>query len=60
MDTVLLHLYGSANGKMSKVQDMLRYQALIIEAGMEYKGDGWSGHDLRFRQTAAASPDVLW
>ena len=37
-----------------KVQDMLGYQALIVEARMEYEGDGWLGYDRRFRQTAAA------
>ena len=43
-----------------KVHDMLGYQALIVEARMEYEGDGWLGYDRRFRQTAAASPDTPW
>ena len=43
-----------------KIQDMLGYLALIIEACMEYEGDGWLGHDRRFRQNTAASPDAIW
>lgn len=43
-----------------KTQDMLGYLALIIEARMEYEGDGWLGYDRRFRQNAAASPDATW
>ena len=27
---------------------------------MEYEGDGWLGYDCRFRQTAAATPDITW
>ena len=27
---------------------------------MEYEGDGWLGYDRRFRQTAAATPDITW
>ena len=36
------------------------YQALILEARMEYDGDGWLGYDRRFRQRAAANPDTTW
>ena len=43
-----------------KIQDMLVYLALVIEAGMEYERDGWLGYDRRFRQNAAASPDAIW
>ena len=43
-----------------KIQDMLGYLALIIEARMEYEGDGWLGYDRWFRQNAAASPDAIW
>lgn len=43
-----------------KIQDMLGYLALIIEARMEYEGDGWLGYDHRFRQNAATSPDAIW
>ena len=41
-----------------KIRDMLGYQTLIVEARMEYEGDGWLGYDRRFRQTAAATPDI--
>ena len=42
------------------VPDLLGYQALILEARMEYVGDGWLGYDRRFRQRAAANPDTIW
>ena len=41
-----------------KTQDMLGYLILIIEARMEYEGDGWLGYDHWFRQDAAALPDA--
>ena len=44
----------------SRIKDLLGYQTLIIQASMEYKGDGWLGYDRRFRQNAAADPDVVW
>ena len=40
-----------------RVPDLLSYQALIIEAQMEYPGDHWLGYDRRFRQRAAVT---LW
>ena len=43
-----------------KIKDLLGYQALIIEAHMEYDSDTWLGYDRRFRQTAAASPCMVW
>ena len=44
-----------------KIHDMLGYLALIIEANMEYEGDGWLGYDHWFRQKAAVSPwATLW
>ena len=43
-----------------KTQDLLGYLALIVEARMEYEGDGWLGYDRRFRQNAAASLDTTW
>ena len=43
-----------------RIQDLLGYQALIIEAHMEYDCDTWLGYDRRFRQTAAASPEMVW
>ena len=44
----------------SRVRDLLSYQTLIIQASMEYKGDGWLGYDRRFRQNVAADPDLVW
>lgn len=43
-----------------KLPDRLGYQVLIIEARMEYEGDGWLGYDRRFRQRAAATPETVW
>ena len=36
------------------------YQALMIDAYMEYKGDCRMGYDQRFRQTTASQPDRSW
>ena len=36
------------------------YQALIIDAYMEYKGDCWMGYDRHFRQMTASQPDRSW
>ena len=38
-----------------RVPDLLSYQALIIEAQMEYPGDHWLEYDRRFRQRANTS-----
>ena len=43
-----------------KTQDMFGYLALIVEAHMEYEGNGWLSYDHRFRQNAAASLDAIW
>ena len=43
-----------------KIQDLMGYQALIVEACTEYGSDAWLGYDRRFRQMAAASPDTPW
>ena len=43
-----------------RIQDLLGYQGLILEARTEYAGDGWLGYDCRFRQQAAANPDAVW
>ena len=49
-------------GQLPRAQRMLllEYQTLIVEARMEYEGDGWLGYDRRFRQNAAASSDICW
>ena len=41
---------------LDKIQDLMGYQALIIEACMEYGSEAWLGYNRRFRQMAAASP----
>ena len=43
-----------------KIQDLLGYQTLIVEAQMEYDSDTWLGYDRRFRQNAPASPGTVW
>ena len=43
-----------------RVPDLLSYQALIIEAQMEYPGDHWLGYDRRFRQRAAVTKTTKW
>ena len=43
-----------------RIQDLLGYMAIIVEACREYEGDTWLGYDRRFRQRAAASPDSKW
>ncbi len=43
-----------------RIPDLLGYQALILEARMEYDGDGWLGYDRRFRQRAAADTTTVW
>ena len=43
-----------------KIQDLMGYQALIVEACAEYKNEAWLGYDRRFRQMASASPSTPW
>ena len=43
-----------------RIKDLLGYQALIVEARMEYDSETWLGYDRRFRQTVAATPDAVW
>ena len=43
-----------------RTQDLLGYQALIMEAKMECTGDEWLGYDRRFLQRAAADPNMVW
>ena len=43
-----------------KIQDLLGYQTLIVEARREYDSDTWLGYDRRFRQNAAVSPGTVW
>ena len=43
-----------------RIQDLLGYQALIVEACSEYGNEAWLGYDRRFRQMAAANPGITW
>ena len=43
-----------------RIQDLLGYQALIVEACSEYSNEAWLGYDRRFRQMAAANPSTTW
>ena len=43
-----------------RIQDLLGYQALIVEACTEYNCEAWLGYDRRFRQNAAASTSTVW
>ena len=43
-----------------RIRDIMGYQALIIDAYMEYKGDCWMGYDRRFRQITASQPERSW
>ena len=43
-----------------RIQDLLGYQTLIIEASLEYQGDGWLEYDRHFRQRAAANSALVW
>ena len=44
----------------SRTTDLLGYQHLILEAHLEYSGDGWAVYDRRFRQITAAQLVTLW
>ena len=35
-----------------RINDLLGYQHLILEAHLEYPGEGWAVYDCRFRQIA--------
>ena len=43
-----------------RAQDLLGYQAVIVDARMRYEGRGWLNYDRRFRQAAAADPIRKW
>ena len=42
------------------ITDFMRYQVLIIDAYMEYKGDCWMGYNCRFWQITVSNPDRSW
>ena len=43
-----------------RIPDLLGYQALIIDASIQYDGDSWMGYDRRFRLSAAANSTKSW
>ena len=43
-----------------RISDLLGDQHLILEAHLEYAGDGWAVYDRRFRQIAATRPGEPW
>ena len=43
-----------------RVPDLLGYQSLIIDASIQYDGDGWVGYDRWFRLNAAANSNKTW
>ena len=43
-----------------RIRDLMGYQALIIEAYLEYKSNCWMGYDRRFRQICASQPSRSW
>ena len=43
-----------------RAQVLLEYQAVIIDASMQYEGRGWMGYDRRFQQIAAADLTRKW
>ena len=43
-----------------RVPEMLGYLMLILEAHMEYVGEGWLGYDRQFQLTAARHPSTNW
>ena len=46
--------------KPERTTDLLGYQHLILQAHLEYDGDGWMVYDRRFRQIAATLPGTPW
>ena len=42
-----------------RIQDLLGCQTLIVEASLEYQGDGWLGYNWRFWQRAAANSTLV-
>ena len=48
-----------AQTQLQRVSDLLGYQHLILEAHLQYEGDGWVAYNRHFRQIAATYPEVL-
>ena len=51
------HLHNGSKQKQSqRVPEMLGYLILILEAQIEYTGDGWLGYDRQFWMVMAGNP----
>jgi len=46
--------------KPDRIPDLLGYQHLILEAHLQYSGEGWAVYDRRFRQIAASRSGMPW
>ena len=46
--------------KSERIPDLIAYQTIIIEAHLEYEGDGWIGYDCRFWQRMVSSSRRAW
>ena len=62
MGPVFWNLYGCivCRREPHRIQDLLGYQTLIIEASLEYQSDGWIGYDRRLQQRTATNPNLVW
>jgi len=43
-----------------QIANLLGYQHLILQAHLEYSGEGWAVYDHRFCQIAATQPTIPW
>lgn len=43
-----------------RVPDLMGYQALILQAHLEFQGDSWLGYDRNFRLRAASEGNQKW
>ena len=44
--------------QLEHIRDFMGYQALIIDAYLEYKNNCWIGYNQCFRQKAASEPGL--
>ena len=51
-----IYLWVVTASQPKRVQDMLGYQAVIIDDRMWYEGRGWLNYDRHFCKSAAADP----
>ena len=62
---VWIHCFGLYTAVVTRkkpemIPDLIAYQTIIIEAHLEYEGDGWIGYDRCFRQRMVASSSGAW